>query len=236
LYPLGELIADEARVHLIDLPGFGRSEAPAEVWGKEEYAKCIVEYLDRQGIEKADFLGHSFGGKVAMSVAARYPARVRGLVLVNSSGLKRRRTGKEQARYAFVRSLRSILRTVDKVFRTKYYTEFFIPRFASADYKSAGPLRALLVRSVNEDLTEEARQITAPSLLIWGTKDTETPIELGRRLHHLIRNSTLTELPGVGHNPFDWAGFHLLATLVLPFLRLLNGPDRPRQPAAGAER
>ena len=59
-------------------------------------------------------------------------------------------------------------------------------RFGSKDYLAAGALRALLVRSVNEDLTESARSVPCPALLLWGTEDRDTPTWLARRYRALM--------------------------------------------------
>jgi len=67
-----ELLAFEAQVHLIDLPGFGSSTLPDGGWDTNQYADRILR-MDEQGLEQVDLLGHSFGGRVAIRLASRYP-------------------------------------------------------------------------------------------------------------------------------------------------------------------
>src|SRR5947209_4810083 len=89
LKPLGQHLAHHSKVYLVDLPGFGRSPMPNEVWDTFQYADALVRYMDEIGIKKTDLLGHSFGGKVALCLAIRYPHRVRNLVIMSASGLRR---------------------------------------------------------------------------------------------------------------------------------------------------
>ena len=71
-------------------------------------------------------------------------------------------------------------------------------------------LRAVFVRVVNEDLTESAAAVACPTLLLWGTDDTETPPWLGRRYKELIDGrATLEWLPHKDHHPYTGTGAHL---------------------------
>lgn len=222
LQPLGELLAFEAQVHLIDLPGFGSSALPDGGWDTNQYADRILRYMDEQGLEQVDLLGHSFGGRVAIRLASRYPNRVRSLVLINSAGLQRHRSLLQWIRIKLIKWLRVFFSLIP-VFGSRL-KEWHTNRFGSRDYKNAGPLRGTLVKTVNEDLTSDASQIQAPTLLIWGELDTETPLEMGIRLHRLIPHSRFIELPGRDHFLFRNEGAHLCAYYVLQLLREVSKP------------
>lgn len=220
--PLGELIGRTAQVHLIDLPGFGKSPRPKEDWDAIGYSECIYKYMRDNGIDRADLLGHSFGGKVAIRLASRHPEAVRGLILVNSSGLKRQLTGKKKLRADALRVLNRLLKWSDKTFGTDFFNGWFVPKFGSRDYKDAGELRNILVKTVNEDVTEDTARITSPAFLLWGELDQETPVDMGKRLNELIENSRLVVLPGKDHFPFLGDGAHLCARYILDFLKSLE--------------
>ncbi len=67
----------------------------------------------------------------------------------------------------------------------------------SRDYKAASPMmRNILVQVVNEDLSDYAKKITAPTLLIWGDQDTEAPVEEAKLLEKLLKDGALIILPG----------------------------------------
>ena len=68
---------------------------------------------------------------------------------------------------------------------------------SSIDYKKASPkMREVLVKTVNEDLSEYAKRIKCPCLLIWGENDTAVPVEHAKELDNLLMDSALIVLPG----------------------------------------
>ena len=73
-------------------------------------------------------------------------------------------------------------------------------RFGSADYANAGAMRAVFLETIREDLTEVARAVSVPTLLVYGTLDTETPPEIGERLNALIPGSRLVLLERQDHH------------------------------------
>ncbi len=216
LQPMGELLANRAQVHIVDLPGFGKSPAPPEDWDTIQYAQRICKYLDEQGIDRADMLGHSFGGRVSIRLAHEYPQRVRSITLINSGGLQRQRTLQQSLRSQWVRNMRNAFK-VSPLYRDELLT-WHSQKYGSRDYLNAGALKGTLVKTVSEDVTEVVKQISAPVLLLWGEADTETPVEMGHRYHRLFANSQLITMPNRDHFMFQGEGAHLCAFYVDKFL------------------
>ncbi len=216
LQPMGELLANRANVHIIDLPGFGKSAPPPEDWDTAQYADLIYQHLIAQGIESADMLGHSFGGRVSIRLAYKYPQLVRSITLINSGGLQRQRTFQQLLRSQWVRTMRNAFK-LSPVSRTELLT-WHSQKYGSRDYLNAGALQGTLVKTVREDVTEVAKQISAPVLLLWGEADTETPIEMGHRYHTLFPDSELITIPNRDHFMFQGEGSHLCAYYVDKFL------------------
>jgi esterase len=77
-------LSDEYCVYALDLPNHGRSEHTATI-NLLSMADAVVAWMDRVGIARAHFLGHSLGGKVGMEIALRYPDRVNQLVVADIS-------------------------------------------------------------------------------------------------------------------------------------------------------
>jgi 3-oxoadipate enol-lactonase len=77
-------MAQKFRVLVPDLPGFGRSTAPADFeWTMGNFAKITADYLDALGIESAHIIGAKTGGAIAMQFAATYPKRTRSVVVAS---------------------------------------------------------------------------------------------------------------------------------------------------------
>ena len=175
--------------------------------------------MDEQGLKQAVLLGHSFGGRISIQLAAAFPERVLAMVLINGHGLRLPPPLSASLKTKGMGFLRSLIKFFDSVSGSTLFKDWFVPRFASPDYLKAGVLRKTFVKVVNEDLTSEAAGIKVPSFLLWGGADTETPLALGQRLHDLIKNSELVVLPEAGHNMHLDSGAYLCAFHLLPFLQ-----------------
>lgn len=219
LHPLAALMTDKAHSLLVDLPGFGRSEAPQGVWSAFDYADALVAYMNETGLAKIDLLGHSFGGKVAMSLAIRYPERLGKLVLICPAGLKRRYSFVDNCRFSAIRMTGKLIKLIDRTCHTTYHSQYFSPRFGSKDYLNAtGIVRSILVKSVNEDYTHFLSKISTPTLILSAEHDNVTPPETAQRLHQGIRTSRLYVFPEKDHYPFQDVGAHLCAHYIKEFL------------------
>lgn len=201
LVPLATLLSEEAQVHVLDLPGFGKSPPPQTAWGIGEYAYSVLEYMDAAGLSKVDLFGHSFGGRIAIYLASHHPERVGRLVLMGSAGIPPRRSLRRRAFIFWLSALRTLIKLTEP-FLGPRHMEWYRNRFGSPDYKNAGVLRPTLVRVIGEDLSPHLPAIACPTLLVWGALDTETPLEMGERFHRSIANSKLVVLPQSGHFPY----------------------------------
>ena len=188
------------RLIVPDLPGFGGTAAPPAAWSAHEYAAWTLALLDRLGVGACDVIGHSNGGRVAIVIAAEHPARVRHLVLAAGAGLRRAPTPRDRVRLRVYRGLRRAERApwLPAVVRGAAHAR--AERHGSPDYRaSAGVMRGTLVRLVSEDLAPLLPRVRAPTLLIWGDRDTETPLDDGRRMERLIPDAGLVVFEGGSH-------------------------------------
>jgi pimeloyl-ACP methyl ester carboxylesterase len=224
LRALGEMLAASCRVLLVDLPGFGNSPLPSAAsndgggWSTIDYCERVKSFLDDEGIARFVLLGHSFGGRIAVRIAARYPESVDSLVLIGTAGLKRDRPPLEELKVRLIRAVVSSAKWTDGAFGTRFFQHYLAQRVGSRDYQAAGDLRRTLVRTVNEDLAPEASSLKQPALLLWGEQDTETPLDVARKFNTLLRNSELHIFPNKGHELFADVGAHLLCKYIERFL------------------
>jgi pimeloyl-ACP methyl ester carboxylesterase len=191
-------VAADRRAVAPDLPGFGASDPPPVAWGSAEYAELVRTFLKQLGIERASFIGHSHGGRVAIRLAATAPELVERLVLVDSAGIRPWRGPTYHARVMAFKTARRLLQS-GPLRGSGAVQEWLGERFGSADYRQAGTMRGTLVRLVNEDLRAFLPRVGAPTLLIWGERDDQTPLADGRLIERLIPDAGLVVFPGAGH-------------------------------------
>ena len=215
---LGQLLSSKFYVHLIDLPGHGKSAIPDSIWGMLDFANCINDYLEKNKIQSAFFVGHSFGGKTILKFTSLFSSKVDKFVLINSSGIKPNRKLSKKIKFKLIAVLRNALKFVDKFIGTQSFKNWFIPKFASPDYLNAGPMRSIFVKTVNEDLSGDIEQIDNECLLLWGEKDTETPVEMGKRFNKMLKNSKFVLLKEMDHVPFLGSNAHLIAHKINKYL------------------
>ena len=219
LLKLSALFDNEVENYLIDLPGFGQAAAPTEPWGTIDYAKAVIEWLQQLPPKKTYIAGHSFGGRIAIQMAALTPNAIAGIILIAAAGLKRKRSIAFKIKAATLKYLAKCLKTIDNYFNTTL-KETFSGSFGSSDYKATkGVMRAVLVKTVNEDLAPIAAQVTVPSILIYGSEDEEAPAQFGRIYNKLIKNSQFFELPGFDHYSILATGRHQVYNLIAKFLQ-----------------
>ncbi len=216
--PLAETLKPFASSTLIDFPGFGKSPLPPESWGTADYADAVAQWLRGRPPARLVWMGHSFGCRVGIQLAARHPQLLTGMVLIAAAGLPRQRTLFQTIRL-FLR--RTFFKTAKRFLPEGAPLEKLRQRMGSADYRSAGALRPVFNRVVSENLTDVARQVQCPTLLIYGNEDTETPPEMGQRLKTLIGGSELTLLDGFGHLNILNEGRHQVALRIRKFLQAL---------------
>jgi pimeloyl-ACP methyl ester carboxylesterase len=174
------------------LPGFGGADEPPVVWGTEDYADLVAEAIRPFG--PVVIVGHSFGGRVAVRLAARHPELVRGLVLTGVPLLRPVSTSKPRLEYRIVRALakRGIL--------PESALEKQRQKYGSRDYRaSSGIMRGVMVRAVNESYNNDLALVRVPVRMVWGQNDTEAPMELGRTAAGLIDGASFRVVDGGGH-------------------------------------
>ncbi len=183
-----------------DFPGFGATEPPPAAWAVSDYMDWAIALLDELGIQRASVIGHSFGGRVAIKLAALHPERVEKVVLTDAAGIRPRRTLGYHLRVRAFKATRWLSRAPLAPAPLRAWAAARVASQGSADYKAAsGAVRGSFVRVVNEDLRGYLPRIQAPTLLIWGDRDEDTPLADARLMERLIPDAGLVVFEGAGH-------------------------------------
>ncbi len=193
------------RVIAIDIPGFGESNEPPSVWGTKDTADCIAAFLQKLGVQKPVMVGHSNGGRIAIDLAAR--GLCRRLILLDSAGIKPKRSLEYYCKVYSYKAMKKCLDLPGLNHKKEEILEKRRKRAGSADYQAASPrMRQILSKVVNEDLRPLLAKITVPTLLVWGGKDTATPVEDGREMEAILKkagaDAALVVFDGAGHYAF----------------------------------
>jgi pimeloyl-ACP methyl ester carboxylesterase len=218
------------RVIAVDWPGHGDSPAPTPNYRPTaaSFADVLVDVVAELDLPPAAFIGNSVGGFAAARLAITDPHRVSRLVLVNSGGFI---AGPASNFYARVLGRPAVMKRLLPRFIPSYMkatgdTDHAIQEreLARAKTREGVVLTAAMWRSFaspEHNLRPRADRITAPCLVIWGSKDTAIPIRLGRATAAAIPGARLEVLP-TGHVPFasDPDGFLAIAA---PFLAAASG-------------
>ena len=181
----------------MDLPGFGATPPPESAIGAREYASLLLPVLDEFN-QPPLLVGHSFGGRVAVCLAAEHPDRVLG-TLVTGAPLLRLGPGKNPPpTYRLARLLNRYGIVPNATF------EAMKRKRGSADYRTAtGVMRDILVTVVNEEYRSELSRIAGPIHFLWGADDREVPVAVAEEAAALVTASggdaTLEVVEDVGH-------------------------------------
>ncbi len=167
----------------IDFPPFGKSTEMQYPWTFFDYVELVAEIMQKENMQKSTIIGHSFGGRVALVLANKGFAEK--LILVDSAGLKPKRTIKYHLKVCF----------------NKIKQKFGCSNIkGSTDYNNLSPImKKTFVNIVNTFLEKYAINITKPTVLFWGEKDNQTPMYMAKRLNKLIKNSELVVIKNAGH-------------------------------------
>ena len=180
---------DAVAVHF---PGFGTADPPPEAWGTPEYADLVAEAITP--FAPVVVVGHSFGGRVAVRLAANYPNLVSALVLTGVPLVRLSPTSRPALSYRIVRWLASKKLVPASVLEKQKRTR------GSADYNAAqGIMRDILVTTVNERYEDDLARVTVPVHMVWGENDVAAPMPAGDAASRLIPTATFRVVPGAGH-------------------------------------
>ena len=215
--PWAAELEKELRVIRIDLPGSGLSlPDPTGDYTDKRSLQIINALMDKLGLARASMVGNSIGGRIAWTFAGTYPARVDKLVLVSPDGFAS--PGFEYGKQPEVPAMAKLMRvalpkpllimslkpayanpaSMTNALATRYHDLMLAP----------GSRDALLARMAQTVLTDPLpilKQITAPTLLVWGEQDAMIPFANSNDYLKAIKGSKRVSFKGVGHLPHEEA-------------------------------
>jgi 4,5:9,10-diseco-3-hydroxy-5,9,17-trioxoandrosta-1(10),2-diene-4-oate hydrolase len=214
-------LAEESTVYAVDALGIGESDRVSGMDATlEAQAGRLVVFMDQSGIRSADFLATSHGGAVALTLAARYPGRVKNLVL-HAPANPYSQLGDPLINFYlsglgiwFAHRIAILPEPMQALALGRMYGDPHQLRDGSLG-KYIGSLRVpgtvnyvlSILGTWFADMTklktdlEHVRQF--PTLLLWGDRDRAVSIESGQELRRCFDRVEFQVLPGAGHLPYE---------------------------------
>ncbi|MFU8812606.1 MAG: alpha/beta fold hydrolase [Balneolaceae bacterium] len=208
--PLAKALSSGRTCILLDFPGFGQSEDPADAWDIGDYADLVQQFVHREcGKEPVDVVAHSFGCRVMLKLLRDGDKQrfFRRILITGGAGLKPKRSTTFYLKSWTAKLLKLPFSILPGALREKALSKLRTTRLwkslGSSDYqKLAGVMRETFVRSVSEHFDDHLRSIPHDILLLWGENDAATPMDQARRLEQGLANSALVTIEQAGHYAF----------------------------------
>lgn len=205
-------------VLILDLPGFGRTSSPQEPWGRNDYINWIFRKVSEKKWQKFNLLGHSFGGGIAVKIAANSSEKINKLILCAPAIIKR----KSIKTYLFywLAFLGKKIFSLSSFKKLQPQAQWLVYKLAGTrDYYIAdGIMKETMKKIAKEDLEMILEKIKVPTLILWGRKDGVLPVKDAYRIREKIEGSESRIIPKAKHSPHRESPEEL-AEAITQFLR-----------------
>ncbi|MEA4854580.1 MAG: alpha/beta hydrolase [Christensenella sp.] len=201
--PVINALKTRRRVIAVDFPGHGQSPLPGKDMTVSDYTELTAALMRSLGLGKTDIICHSFGGRVTILLAAKYPELAGKIAFVDAAGVKPKRGMKYYAKVYSYKLCKKIARTKGLKTAAMFFgvdVDRRVQNAGSTDYKNLPEvMKKTFINVVNEDLTPYLKKIKSPSLLVWGENDTDTPLYMAQIMEKEIPDAGLVVFKDAGH-------------------------------------
>jgi pimeloyl-ACP methyl ester carboxylesterase len=201
-YPVLEKLKTEFNIYALDLPGFGETPL-SSVCNLQDYSDYLAKFIKAYDIKNPVLIGHSFGGAVSCRYVLNHPQKVQKLVLVDAAPIRYPQNIKQKSLVFVSKIFKSVLslpllNQFSSSAKKLFYKTMKLENSGYADLENEA-LKKVFTKVIREDLSSELAKIKTPTLIVWGEKDTATPLCMGQKINELIDGSQIIVFPGLGH-------------------------------------
>ncbi len=189
------------RVIIPEWPGCGESGALDRVWRTDDYGDAVLEIIEQLKLQKITVLAHSHGGRVLLKMLARGAGDFQKVLVFGAAGIPHKLN--------FRQKMARFLAWLGKPFQTVPFFGKILDKARTLVYRAIGGHDYLMLRDnflkktmaqvLKTDLTPLLPRISVPVVLLWGDRDTYTPLADGQKMHELLPKSELVVIPGARH-------------------------------------
>ncbi|MFC1663938.1 alpha/beta fold hydrolase [Patescibacteria group bacterium] len=200
------------KVVIPDFPGFGENPSSSQPWSVDDYVEWVRIFCEKENLSQFFLLGHSFGGRIAIKFAVKYPEKISGLILCGAPAIK----DELEIKYLLAKALAKFFPKLSFLPFYQFFRKIFYKYFLrKTDYlKLEGIMKETYKKVIAEDLVLYLPQIKTKTLILWGKKDNFVSVKLAFLIEDKIPNSKLMIFPKVGHNLHSEAPEKLSETLL----------------------
>jgi pimeloyl-ACP methyl ester carboxylesterase len=181
----------------LDLPGFGGTQLPEEVWGLDEYAQFVSDFITKLNLNVYAVIAHSNGGAVAIKAISNKLIKPQKLVLLASAGIR----NQQPAKMFIIKIIAKIGKVatfwLPRQYKRKLQKKLYVA--AGSDMLVSPHLQDTFKKTVRQDIQADAAKISIPTMLLYGSEDKATPPLYGEIFHELIKKSKLHIVEGATH-------------------------------------
>ncbi|MFY9114154.1 MAG: alpha/beta hydrolase [Dethiobacteria bacterium] len=213
-----EKLKRDFRVIRLDLPAFGLTGPATDAdYSIDYYVDFLDHFLTALDVQESYIAGNSLGGGITWLYAAKYPEKVKKIILLDAAGYRAEMPSIEKL--ASPDTVRSVIRYITP----RYAIHFLVKQVYGENEKvtdeTVSRYHRLLLREgnrevmfrvldkiqdrENEDVKQLLNGIEVPALIIWGEKDAWIPLELAYRFEQDIPNARLITYENAGHIPME---------------------------------
>lgn len=188
-------------VFAVEFPGFEHGEEITRPWNLTDYVDYLKTYLKEHRIKKAVFIGHSFGGRVALKLLSQEPEYGQALVLTGTPGFLPVKRSKYYIA-VWLAKLGGAFFSLPglKIFKDEIRRIYYLLVGAKDFYNAKGYIRETFKNVVAERLEDYMKSIQTSTLLLWGEKDALVGLKVARQMQRAIKNSRFDIIPDHGHS------------------------------------
>lgn len=195
---LSSTLAKKYTVVSLDLPGFGDTQMPSEVWGLSDYAVFVHNFLEKMNIKDLTVLvAHSNGAAVAIKGLASGALEAEKLVLIGAAGIRDKQKIKKLGLKVIAKTGKFATFWLPSKHKKKLQKKLY--GVVGSDMLTLPHMQETFKKTVSEDVQKDATKVNIPTLLIYGADDRATPPLYGELFKQLIPGSSLELVPKAGH-------------------------------------
>ncbi len=186
------------RIYALDLPGHGKSEGIGRQ-SIADYARCVLDFMDKLKLRKAVFVGHSMGGAIALELALHHARRTLGIAMINAGSCLRLPAGLLEN----TASLATFPLAIKTIGELAFGPQIDL-RLKETALQRMSEIRSSVLHSdflaCNAfDATTRLGRVKVPTLIVSATEDKMLAPHYSQSMHQKIKNSLLQTIDGAGH-------------------------------------